>query len=93
MSFIIEVDGETFNCPKEITVLLAMKNSGFKHLPVGCCAGGCGICKVRIIEGSYNLKIMSRAKVSIEEEKEGIALACRILPTSDLKIERIITIT
>ena len=89
MTFIIEIGSETFSCPEGITVLVAMKNKGCKHLPVGCCAGGCGICKVKILTGHYQTKVMSRAQVSIEEEKKGIALACRILPSSDLKLERI----
>lgn len=89
MSFYIEIDGECLACPEGKTVLLAMKGQGVKYLPVGCCAGGCGVCKVRVLEGSYDTKVMSRAQVSMEEESKGIALACRILPTSDLKIERI----
>jgi len=89
MSFYIDIDGQRLVCPEGKTVLLAMKHQGKKLLPVGCCAGGCGICKVRVLEGSYDTKIMSRAKVSQEEEQQGVALACRILPSSDLKIERI----
>lgn len=89
MSYRIEVNGQFINCPVETTVLLAMKRQGIKCLPAGCCAGGCGICKVRVLEGTYETKVMSRAQVSLEEESQGIALACRIVPSSDLKIERI----
>jgi len=89
MNYRIEVNGQYLICPEGKTVLFAMKHQGKKLLPVGCCAGGCGICKVRVLAGSYDTKIMSRAQVSKEEEDHGIALACRILPSSDLKIERI----
>jgi ferredoxin len=85
----IAVGEHYFNCLADKTVLSAMQNEGFKCIPVGCCGGGCGICKVKVIEGSYKKKIMSREKISIEDEKNGVVLACRIMPTSDLKIERL----
>lgn len=88
-SYRIEVDGQYLDCPAGTTVLLAMKKQGMKYLPAGCCAGGCGICKVTVLTGSYDTKMMSRSQVSIAEEAQGIALACRILPSSDMKIERI----
>ena len=86
----ITINGNSFQCPAQTTVLLAMKNIGAEYLPVGCCGGGCGICKVRVIQGSYDTKVMSRAQVSECEEKENIALACRILPNSDLVLETIL---
>jgi len=89
MSFYIDIDGQRLVCPEGKTVLLAMKHQGKELLKIGCCSGGCGVCKVRVIEGSYETKVMSRAQVSQEEESQGIALACRILPSSDLKIELI----
>jgi ferredoxin len=91
MGYRIDVDGQYFNCPEGQTVLIAMKRKGLTCLPSGCCAGGCGICKVRVLAGNYETKIMSRAQVTIEEENKGIALACRILPSSDLKIQQIKT--
>lgn len=86
--YLISIDDQSFVCQGEMTVLLAMKKQGLSYLPVGCCAGGCGICKVNVISGSYQTMIMSRAQVSVTEEQENIALACRILPESDLVIER-----
>jgi ferredoxin len=85
----IAVGDHYFDCLSDETVLSAMQNEGFKCIPVGCCGGGCGICKVRVIEGSYDKKVMSRAKISVEEEENGVVLACRILPSSDLTIERL----
>ena len=88
MNYNIEINGQTFICPDDVTVLLAMKGKGLTSLPIGCCAGGCGICKVKVMEGKYETKVMSRAKVSVEEAADGFALACRILPRSNLKIEQ-----
>jgi len=85
----ISIESEIFNCPEGQTVLIAMTRKGKTCLPVGCCAGGCGICKVKVLKGDYETKVMSRAKVSKEEEAKGIALACRILPASDLTLCRV----
>ena len=57
-----------------------------RRLPVGCRRGGCGICRVRVTEGSYRTTAMSRAHVSPEEEAEGIVLACAIYPLGDLSL-------
>jgi ferredoxin len=60
---------------------------GFKRrIPVGCRQGGCGVCKVQVLEGSYRVRAMSRAHVSREEQEQGRVLACCIWPTSDLRI-------
>jgi len=88
MNYRINIDGDIFDCPKGQTVLIAMNRNGGTCLPVGCCSGGCGICKVIVLEGKYQTKVMSRAKVSLEDEKKGVALACRILPESDLTLCR-----
>jgi ferredoxin len=89
ISYRITVDDHEFDCQAEETVLSAMQGNGFNCIPVGCCGGGCGICKVRVLEGIYDTKVMSRAQVSLEEENQGIVLACRTLPNSALKIERL----
>ncbi|MCB1757307.1 MAG: 2Fe-2S iron-sulfur cluster binding domain-containing protein [Gammaproteobacteria bacterium] len=78
---------ENFHCQQEETLLNSMSRLGRKSIPVGCKGGGCGVCKVRIITGQYRLGKMSRAHVSLEEEAQGFALACRCYPSSDLSIE------
>lgn len=61
---------------------------GVKHH--GCCGGGCGICKARIISGEYEIvSRMSRVHVSLEEESAGTVLLCCVQPRSDLKIKYI----
>jgi len=45
------------------------------------------VCKVRILSGEYVAKVMSRAHVSAVELSDGIVLACRVLPGSDLSVE------
>ena len=76
-----------FHCQEDTSLLVGMGRVGAKYIPVGCRAGGCGVCKIRVIEGVYNVKVMSRAHVSTDEEQQGYALACRVYPRSNMLIE------
>ena len=85
----IEIEGEdggSFTCAGDDRALLAMEQEGQHLIPVGCRRGGCGICKVQVLSGEYETLVMSRAQVSEEEEAKGFALACRLEPRSDLKL-------
>jgi len=85
----IEIVNRKFNfyCSEDQVLLVGMERRNESFIRVGCRGGGCGICKVRIIDGNYETKRMSRAHISEAEEKQGYALACRVLPRSDLLIE------
>ena len=82
----IEDTGESYRCVDYRSVLEGMEALGRRGIPVGCRHGGCGVCKVQVTSGSYSKRVMSRAHVSAEEEAAGCVLACRIKPTSDLRI-------
>lgn len=77
---------EQFRCPDNCSILVGMANMGGRAIPVGCRNGGCGVCKVRITRGEVARKVMSRAHISAEEEAEGLVLACRIYPQSDIEL-------
>lgn len=79
--------GETLTCGEAHSLLRSMEQLGRRGIPVGCRNGGCGVCKIRIISGSVERRVMSRAHVTAEEEQAGYALACRITPRSSLVIE------
>ena len=88
-AFQIEIeggDGGSFSCAADDRVLLAMERQGQHYIPVGCRRGGCGICKVQVLSGEYETLVMSRAQVSEEEETDRFALACRLMPRSELKL-------
>lgn len=87
-AFTITIDdtGESYRCVDYRSVLEGMEALGKKGIPVGCRQGGCGVCKVRVIDGSYSKRVMSRDHVSPEDEAAGCVLSCRIKPTSDLRI-------
>ena len=76
--------GEVFACREGQPVLLAMEALGRRGIPVGCRGGGCGVCKLRVTAGRYEVRKMSRACVSQEEETAGVVLACKLYPRSDL---------
>lgn len=87
-SYTVTLDetGESYRCPGYRSVLEGMEALGRRGIPVGCRNGGCGVCKVQVIEGEYTRRVMSREHVSVDEEAAGCALSCRIRPTSDLRI-------
>lgn len=80
------VDGGEFTCGGDERVLLAMERSGAGDIGVGCRGGGCGICRVKVIEGEYRTGKMSAAKVPESDRQAGYALACRLFPSGDLVI-------
>jgi ferredoxin len=82
----IENTGETFRCSEEVNVLEAMEKARCKGIPVGCRNGGCGACKVRVRQGRYLKRKMSRGVLSAEEEAQGCVLACKTYPQSDLNV-------
>jgi ferredoxin len=82
----IEDSGEAYLCEPRQDLLRAMERLGRRGIPVGCRGGGCGVCKVEILEGEYTARKMSRAHVSVAEEEANIGLACRISPLSDLRL-------
>ncbi|MDR0382203.1 MAG: 2Fe-2S iron-sulfur cluster binding domain-containing protein [Oscillospiraceae bacterium] len=87
---ILADSGESFVCEEEEFILRAMFHAGCGPLHNGCCGGGCGICKMQIVEGAYHVeKKMSRAHISGEEAARGILLLCCVKPRSDLTIRTI----
>ncbi|MEC9260523.1 MAG: 2Fe-2S iron-sulfur cluster-binding protein [Pseudomonadota bacterium] len=82
-----QLNQQSFTCQQGEFVLKAMENHGLHAIAVGCRGGGCGVCRVKVIAGSYECARMSKAQVSTEQQQQGYALACRLKPTSDLIIE------
>ncbi len=98
MPFSIVIDGieDRFECGEEQNVLAAMEKLGRKGIPVGCRGGGCGICRVQVLNPDglkpneltkqYRTLKMSKAQVSDDDAKDGIALACKLIPQADLHL-------
>ncbi|AOW14470.1 ferredoxin [Hydrogenophaga crassostreae] len=79
---------EAYLCASTESLLQGMLRLGRKGIPAGCVNGGCGVCKVRILEGDIKaLGPISRAHVSCDEERQGLTLACRVAPLTDVRLE------
>ena len=79
---------ETFACASDESLLQGMLRLGRKGIPVGCVNGGCGVCKVHVIEGQcLPLGPISRPHVSAAEEAQGFTLACRVAPVTAIRLE------
>jgi ferredoxin len=80
--------GEAYPCRLDESILQGMLRLGRKGIPVGCVNGGCGVCKVRILEGEVRrLGPVSRSHVSVDDERQGCTLACRVAPTTAIALE------
>jgi phenol hydroxylase P5 protein len=60
--------------------------TGPDGVQVGCRSGGCGVCRVEVLSGTYTAKKMSKAHVTEDDLERNIVLSCRIFPTSDLVV-------
>jgi 3-phenylpropionate/trans-cinnamate dioxygenase ferredoxin reductase subunit len=79
---------ETYVCATTESLLAGMLRLGRKGIPVGCVNGGCGVCKVHVLEGQcQSLGPISRAHVSAAEEAHGFTLACRVAPLTPVELE------
>ena len=80
---------EQFECNIDEPVLSAMKRNHKGSIRYGCGGGGCGVCKIQVLEGDYIcFKNMSKAHVSTEDKKQKVVLACCIKPLSNLTIKK-----
>ena len=88
---VIREDAE-FVCKEEQNLLQGMRSFRLgvpmlEAIPVGCRGGGCGICRIRVLDGDFETTKMSRKHVPEEDQARGFALACRVYPRSDLRVE------
>ncbi len=82
----IEDTGEQFRCPDTKNVLVGMEYVSAHGIQVGCRSGGCGVCRVQVLSGTYTAKRMSKAHCDEADLAQGVVLACRIFPTSNLTL-------
>ena len=94
MKYRVSVDGDEqqFDCGDDQNLLQGMRSYRFgmpmlEAIPVGCRGGGCGICRIRVLSGDFDTEKMSRKHVTEQEQADGMALACRVYPRSDLNVE------
>lgn len=76
-----------FPCNARQNVLECMIGAGKKGIQVGCRGGGCGVCKVEVLAGEYDVRPMSKAHIDDEALAQRRVLACCIRPRSDLSLK------
>ncbi len=77
--------GRTISVPQGRTILDTALNDRVDY-PHGCKSGRCGSCKSRLIGGVVDLLPHTPFALSAEERSEGLILACRALPRSDVTV-------
>ena len=88
----IKDKGDANSCARYISVkegqslLTAAEYSKQQNIAIGCHGGGCGVCRIRILSGVYRKKVMSKTHISPQDLAEGVVLACRVFPESDMEI-------
>ncbi|AGK53615.1 ferredoxin [Bacillus sp. 1NLA3E] len=73
-------------CGPNQTPLRAARNE-FIPIPTGCQRGGCGMCKVKVLDGEYMQELVrSQEALSDKELENGFALACWMKAKSNLEL-------
>lgn len=83
--YVNEEKTESYKCYDGEDVLTAARRS-LVPIPVGCRSGGCGMCKLRVIDGEYETGLCSKAVLTEEERERRYTLACKTYPRTDLMI-------
>jgi ferredoxin len=84
--FKITFHSESFLCPETMSIIEAAKVQNAK-VPYGCIGGGCGICKMKVVEGQYKLDQEAKNALTEEEQKNGYVFLCKTYPLSDIQLE------
>ena len=84
--FRISINDQTFLCTTESTLVQAVRQQMVK-IPYACVGGGCGYCKVKVIDGQYVMDKYAKSALSDEEVENGYVLLCKTHPLSDLQLE------
>ncbi|MFO2462739.1 2Fe-2S iron-sulfur cluster-binding protein [Pseudomonas sp. 15FMM2] len=77
--------GRVIAVPEDVTILDAALADGIDY-PHGCRSGRCGSCKTRLVSGEVALLDHSRFALSDEETAQGLILACRAIPATDVTV-------
>lgn len=68
------------------TMLTALHRASHA-MRTGCRRGGCGICRIDVLDGTFEYTHpVAESVVSTEERGRGVCLTCRAVPTSDMVV-------
>ena len=72
--------------PEGKSLLAALERRCNRDVAAGCRGGGCGVCRVRVLSGTFRRKAMSKTHINEDDLRSGVMLACRVFPESDMEI-------
>lgn len=78
----INSSGLSFSCNKDDQLLRAALRAGVA-IPYECNSGGCGSCKVRLVEGEVENLYPDAPGQSARDKRKNIVLACQCCPKSE----------
>jgi ferredoxin len=80
-------DGMRVTAGGDETLLRALGRAGLRYR-VGCKRGGCGVCKLHLLEGEVRYeRPIADSVLSDDERVEGICLSCRAVPLTNVVVE------
>jgi len=82
----IEPSGLQLQTEGDESILDAALRHGI-NLHYGCRNAVCGVCKGRLIEGTVHYAAVETPGLSEEERRQSLALFCRAIPSTDIRIE------
>lgn len=72
-------------CRDDETILAAFQRSGFSYI-IGCKRGGCGICKLDLIDGDVSYPTTVAETVLPAADRATVVLSCRAVPVTDVTV-------
>jgi CDP-4-dehydro-6-deoxyglucose reductase len=72
-------------CREDQSLLDAACSQGVT-MKYACKGGGCGLCKIKVNEGSYERGKSSKAVLPDSEREQDYTLACKTFPKSDMQV-------
>lgn len=79
-------DHVDISCRPGSTILQALKEAGYTMF-VGCQRGGCGVCRVTLLQGKVSMQPYSRFALERDQWDAGAVLACRAEPDEDITVQ------
>ena len=86
-TIIVQPSGTEIHVEPGDTVLSGLQKAGYAYT-VGCRRGGCGICKIDVLDGEFSYcRPVADTVITTEEHADGACLSCRAVPGNDLTIQ------
>lgn len=78
--------GACFACDNDDVILRAGLRQGVA-IPYECASGGCGTCKIQVLEGEFQLAWGKAPGLSERDQRKNRQLACQCRPTTNCRIK------